>query len=50
MYAEKKKTKKQTNKQTKAKKPHTNTVTVHLTKDHHHGNEEIAEGSIHKAN
>jgi hypothetical protein len=29
---------------------HTGTVTVHLTKDRHHGNEENAEGSIHKAN
>ena len=39
--------KKQTNKQTKN---HTGTVTVHLIKDRHHGNEENAEGSIHKAN
>ena len=49
MYAEKKKKnrkKPQTNKQ----KSHTDTVTVHLTKDCHHGNEENAEGSIHKAN
>jgi hypothetical protein len=32
------------------RKKHTGTVSVHLTKDHHHGNEENAKGSLHQAN
>jgi hypothetical protein len=48
MYAEKKK--KEEKKEKKKRKKHTGTVSVHLTKDHHHGNEENAKGSLHQAN